>query len=84
MDDQVEFIYRASGYDDGYWTRPTISEAEALEQAVQMADRWNRIYMRTLIQVRDLRRYAPVTINNANQVNITAESGNHVNLEGSS
>jgi len=71
---------RANGYDDGYWTRPTISEAAALEQAVQMADRWNRIYMRTLRQLRDLRRYAPVTINNANQVNIASDGGQQVNV----
>lgn len=71
---------RANGYDDGYWTRPTISEAQALEQAVQMADRWNRIYMRTLRQLRDLRRYSPVTINNASQVNIAADSGQQVNV----
>ncbi|MGD9588728.1 MAG: hypothetical protein AB7Q37_03390 [Pyrinomonadaceae bacterium] len=74
---------RLNGYDDGYWIRPTISEAQALDQAVQMADRWNRIYMRTLRQLRDLRRYVPVTINNANQVNIAADGGNQVNLGGS-
>ncbi len=73
-------VARASGDDDGYWTRPTISEAEALDQAVQMADRWNWTFMRTLRQLRDLRRYAPVTINNANQVNIAAEGGNQVNV----
>lgn len=71
---------RANGYDDGYWTRPTISEAAALDQAVQMADRWNRAYMRTLRQLRDLRRYSPVTINNAGQVNIAADSGQQVNV----
>lgn len=75
---------RAKGYDDGYWTRPTISEAAALDQAVQMADRWNRIYMRTLRQLRDLRRYSPVTINNANQVNIATDHAGQVNLNGSS
>lgn len=59
--------YQANGREDGYWFRPYVSEKEALDQAVQMADRFNRIFMRTLRQLRDLRRYAPVTINNPNQ-----------------
>jgi hypothetical protein len=45
-----------------------------------MADRFNRIYMRTLRQLRDLRRYSPVTINNANQVNIAGNGGQQVNV----
>jgi hypothetical protein len=65
---------------DGFWLRPYVSEQEAVEHAVQMADRWNRIFMRTLRQLRDLRRYAPVTINNPSQVNITNEGGKQVNL----
>ncbi|MEO6655596.1 MAG: hypothetical protein ABIO36_05895 [Pyrinomonadaceae bacterium] len=72
----------ANGYDDGYWVRPTIAEAAALDQAVQMADRWNRIYMRTLRQLRDLRRFAPVTINNPSQVNIASDGGQQVNISG--
>lgn len=68
------------GWTDGEWFRPTVSEQQALEHAVQMADRWNRIFMRTLRQLRDLRRYAPVTINNAGQVNIAAEGGQQVNV----
>ncbi len=65
---------------DGYWFRPYVSEREALDQAVQMADRFNRIFMRTLRQLRDLRRYAPVTINNPNQVNIATDGGQQINL----
>ncbi len=72
--------YRANGWTDGYWFRPFVSEQQALDAAVQMADRWNRIYMRTLRQLRDLRRYAPVTINNPNQVNIAADGGQQVNI----
>ena len=71
---------RADGWTDGYWLRPTVSEQQALEHSVQMADRWNRIYMRTLRQLRDLRRYAPVTINNPTQVNIAADGGQQVNV----
>lgn len=72
--------FRANGWTEGYWSRPFVSEQEAIEHAVQMADRWNRIYMRTLRQLRDLRRYTPVTINNPNQVNIAADGGQQVNV----
>lgn len=72
--------YKMNGWSDGYWSRPFVSEQQAVEHAVQMADRWNRIFMRTLRQLRDLRRYAPVTINNPNQVNIAADGGKQVNL----
>lgn len=65
---------------DGHWFRPYVSEQQAIEHAVQMADRWNRIFMRTLRQLRDLRRYTPVTINNPNQVNIAADGGQQVNV----
>ena len=71
---------KALGYQDGYWLRPYVSEERAIEHAVQMADRFNRIFMRTLRQLRDLRRYSPVTINNPNQVNIAADGGQQVNV----
>jgi len=49
-------------------------EQEAVEHAAQVADRYNRLFLRTLRQMRDLRRYqVPVTINNLQQVNIAAE-----------
>ncbi len=64
----------------GYWFPPYVSEERAIEHAVQMADRFNRIFMRTLRQLRDLRRYSPVTINNPNQVNIASDGGQQVNV----
>lgn len=67
-------------WQEGYWFPSYVSEQQDIEHAVQMADRFNRIYMRTLRQLRDLRRYAPVTINNANQVNIAADGGQQVNV----
>lgn len=71
---------KAYGITDGYWNRAYVSEQQAIEHAVQMADRFNRIFMRTLRQLRDLRRYSPVTINNPNQVNIAADGGQQVNI----
>lgn len=70
----------AKGWSDGYWLRPYVSEVQAIEHAVQMADRFNRIFMRTLRQLRDLRRYSPVTINNPNQVNIASDGGQQINV----
>jgi hypothetical protein len=46
-----------------------------------MADRWNRIYLRTLRNLRYLRRYS-VTIDNPQQVNIAADGGQQVNVGG--
>lgn len=72
---------KAFGFLDGYWYRPFVGELTAIEHAAQMADRWNRIYMRTLRNLRDLRRYSvPVTINNPQQVNIAADGGQQVNV----
>jgi hypothetical protein len=68
-----------NGWTEGYWNRPYVSEVEAIEHAVKMADRFNRMFMRTLRQLRDLRRYS-VTINNANQVNIATDGGKQVNV----
>jgi hypothetical protein len=73
-------LRNSHSWKDGYWFPPYVSEQAALEHAVQMADRFNRIFMRTLRQLRDLRRYAPVTINYPNQVNIATDGGQQVNV----
>ncbi len=70
-----------SGFLSGYWFRPFVSEQEAIEHAAQMADRWNRIYMRTLRNLRDLRRYSLV-INNPQQVNIAGDGASQMNVAG--
>jgi hypothetical protein len=67
------------GFLDGYWFRPFVSERDAIEHAAQMADRWHRIYMRTLRNMRDLRRYS-VTINNPQQVNIASDAAQQLNI----
>lgn len=69
-------------YDEGVWQPPRLTAAEYLERAYQMADRFNRMFLRTLRQMRDLRRYQmPVTINNPKQVNIAADGGQQVNVQ---
>ncbi len=74
---------KAQGWEHGWWDIPYVGEQASIEHAAQMADRWNRIYMRTLRNMRDLRRYnVPVTINNPQQVNIAADGGQQVNVAG--
>jgi hypothetical protein len=57
--------YKSSG-----WKSPYQSEADAVDQAHRLADGYNRQFLRVLRQLRDLRRYAPVVIQNAQQVNV--------------
>src|SRR5262249_26939703 len=42
--------------EEGRWSPPRVTDAEALEQAAAMVDRFNRIFLRTLRALRDLRR----------------------------
>lgn len=59
---------------------PRVSTATAIDQAAAMVDRYNRIYVRALRQLRDLRRYAPkVIVNNAGQVNFGSSQVNVAN-----
>jgi hypothetical protein len=45
--------------------------------SMEMAERWNRMFLRTLRALRELRRYAPtITIQNAGQVNIGSQQLN--------
>lgn len=61
------------------WRMPSELVRDSIEQAHQMADRWNRIFLRTLRQMRDLRRYPSVIINKGGQVNVAQ---NQVNAQG--
>ncbi|HYO91666.1 MAG TPA: hypothetical protein VEQ40_08520, partial [Pyrinomonadaceae bacterium] len=69
-------------YEGGGWKSPYQSEVEAVEQAHVMSERYNRMFLRTLRQMRDLRRYTPpVIVNNGGQVNVAANGGQQVNLQ---
>lgn len=80
---QYRAISSESSPFDNRWIRPYVSEVRAIEHAVQMADRFHRMFMRTLRQLRDLRRYSSVTITNANQVNIATDGGKQANIAAS-
>ncbi|HET8670821.1 MAG TPA: hypothetical protein VFM05_09425 [Candidatus Saccharimonadales bacterium] len=50
--------------EDHRWNPPRLTAQETVENAMVMADRFNRLFLRTLRQMRDLRRYSvSVTIN---------------------
>jgi hypothetical protein len=64
-------------HEEGRWLKPRVDDAEAVEQATMMADRFNKMFLRTLRALRDLRRYnTPVIIRKANQVNIARKQVN--------
>ena len=64
------------------WQTPRLLTAEWIDRAAAMADRFNRLFLRTLRQMRDLRRYnVPVTISNPEQVNIASDGGQQVNVQ---
>jgi hypothetical protein len=57
-------------YEAGGWKSPYQSEADAVDQAHRLADGYNRQFLRVLRQLRDLRRYAPIVIKNAQLVHV--------------
>ncbi|MDX6270025.1 MAG: hypothetical protein QOD28_1248 [Acidobacteriota bacterium] len=69
-------------YEDRKWKSPYQSGADAVDQAFRLADSYNRQFLRVLRQLRDLRRYAPVVIqNNGGQVNVATDGGQQVNVQ---
>ena len=65
------------------WVPPRVYEQDALEHAAQMADRFRRQYLSSVRALRDYRRWgSPVIINNDGQVNIAADGGQQVNVQG--
>jgi len=66
----------------GRWKPRQISAADSLDQSAQMADRWQKLFVRALRALRDLRRHAPpvVLAGPGSQVNV----GRHqINTTGS-
>ena len=59
------------------WKLPTVTATQAIVQAAEMVDRFNRIFMRTLRALRNLRRHTPlVIVQNAEQVNVAEQQMN--------
>lgn len=60
------------------WSPPEQDAADAVEQAGAMAERFHRLYLRTIRAMRDYRRYSgPVFVQSAGQVNV---GGQQLNL----
>jgi len=82
---RVSFDHEQEQYrikQNGKWRVMQVEPNTEVTQAAEMADRYNRLFLRTLRQLRDLRRYSvPVMINNPQQVNIAADGGQQVNLQ---
>jgi hypothetical protein len=56
----------------GRWQPRTLGTAEALDQSAQMAERWQKLFVRALRALRDLRRHSPpvVLAGPGSQVNV--------------
>ncbi|HKA22079.1 MAG TPA: hypothetical protein VKN18_27625 [Blastocatellia bacterium] len=71
---RVSFDYQQEHYrikENGKWRVMSVAADPDINQAAGMADSFNRLFLRTLRQLRDLRRHnLPVMINNPQQVNI--------------
>jgi hypothetical protein len=56
------------------WEPPRLDQAQSMEQSMAMAERFNRMFLRTLRSLRDLRRFNPtVFVQNAGQVNVSTQ-----------
>lgn len=65
----------------GKWKAVTLTGEADLQQAADMADKFNRLFLRTLRQLVNLRRLAvPILINNPEQVNIATDGGQQANV----
>jgi hypothetical protein len=64
-------------HDHGQWMGPRLSDADAIEQAAEMVDRFNRIFVRTLRTLRELRRQSPpVILQSGGQLNVAQQQVN--------
>lgn len=63
--------------ESGRWMPPSLDAATAIDQSAAMVDRFNRMFMRTLRSLRDLRRYSTsVVVQNVGQLNLAQSQVN--------
>ena len=74
-DRQTYHTQEKQWYKCGDWIPERVTTSEAIQEAAGMADRWHRLFMRSLRQLRDLRRFS-VVIQNAGQVNLAHQQVN--------
>jgi hypothetical protein len=64
-------ILSSEGKVQGRWAAPRQTDAEAIEQAAAMVERFHRIMVRNIRTLQNLRRHSPVVlVQNAGQVNV--------------
>jgi hypothetical protein len=65
--------------EEGQWGPPRQTDADALDQAAGMMDRYNRIFLRTLRALCDMRRHGgPVIVQKGGQMNVAQQQVNVV------
>jgi hypothetical protein len=63
--------------EEGKWEPPRQSDADALDHAAAMMDRFNRIFLRTLRALCDMRRHSnPVIVQKGGQMNLAQQQVN--------
>jgi hypothetical protein len=68
-----------NGRQTSQYEPPRVTSAEAVEEAAAMAERFQRVFVRAIRTLRDLRRFTPsVVVQNAGQVNVAAVQTNQV------
>ena len=83
MYEEAQFTRHDPAHPDARFELPRVSRVEAIDQAVAMVDRFNRLHLRTLRQLRDLRRYGQqIIISNPGQVNIGQQQVNAAQIHG--
>ena len=66
--------------EEGCWKPARQTDAEAIDHAAAMMDRFNSIFLRSLRALCDLRRYSgPVIVQNAGQLNVGGQQLNVAN-----
>lgn len=72
-------LSKAGNADVRGFVLPRLSEAEAFDQSMTMLERINRMSIRTIRALRDLKRFVPsVVVHNAGQVNVGEKQVNVV------
>jgi hypothetical protein len=73
---RVMRIYRGLAKGEARYQAPRVSEQACQEFAADMAERYHKLFLRSLRALQNMRRYAPVVVQNAGQVNVGAQQVN--------
>jgi hypothetical protein len=74
---QAELSRRRPDPADRHLEPPRLSAADALDRAVRLVERFQRLYLRALLALQGLRRRPPLVVRRAGQVNIGHQQVNY-------